>query len=181
MLIPTVFAAAWLLAAHAADEASPPTDRIEVGQTSTGLDLRWHDAEDRLDGTVQPLNLRSDHPMDVSLRVGSFEGAPFDGPIQLTLRAPGEQNGETVTAKKGAVNWHATFTPKTEGPHSLDVVFRTTRVKVLHAELEVAPSLPFSPAQAGLIAVTLIGVGVIAFQVIRTLRRKDPPSPTPAG
>ena len=42
--------------------------------------------------------------------------------------------------KKGAVDWVATFTPESDGPYQLDVSFRTTHLKVLHANLVVASS-----------------------------------------
>ncbi|MFL5321954.1 MAG: hypothetical protein ACJ790_19995 [Myxococcaceae bacterium] len=181
MLILHVVTAAWLLTAHADDLDEKPTDRIDVTTSGKGYTLSWHDAEDRLDGWIEPANLRAGHPLTVALRVGSFYGEEFKGPIQMSFREPGQQNGPTVTTTKGEVHWRATFTPEDEGEHRLDVVFRTTRMKSLHATIPIQPSMPFSLQQAGLIAFSIAGLLVIAWQLVKALRRKEPAPAPPAG
>src|SRR6476469_1946511 len=103
MLILHVATAAWLLAAGADDLDEKPTDRIEVTHSGKGLTLSWHDAEDRLDGWIEPAQLKAGNPITVALRVGSFYGDEFKGPIQMSLREPGQQNGPSVTSTKGEV------------------------------------------------------------------------------
>jgi hypothetical protein len=74
------------------------------------------------------------------------------------------------TVKKGAVNWVATFTPERDGPYQLDVSFRTTHLKVLHASLEVASSpVPRFVlwTMVGLTALIALGYG------LRSVLRKD--------
>lgn len=186
--------------ATAAD--SPPQqapDRISTQRKDNLLELSWSDTEERLQGAIQPDPPTEGQPFKVLLNVGSFEGAAFEGPLTITLREAGTPHGQVQTVKKGAVNWLATFTPESSGSYQLDVSFRTTRLKVLHANVEVAPSpVPRFVlwATVGLTALIALGYG------LRSLLRKDtsmephpvlaelsaqPPSPpasadpTPAG
>ena len=152
-----------------------PPDRIRVEKRNAVLELSWSDTEERLQGSIQPDSPREGDPLKVQVNVGSFDGAAFDGPVTLTLREAGSQYGQVVTVKreKGAVNWRAEFTPQATGVHQLDVSFRTTHNKVLHADIEVLPSLVpryFLWAIVGLAALMGMGYGV------RNLLRKEPPS-----
>ncbi len=157
------------------ESASRPTDQISVNQRNDVLELSWADSEERLQGAIQPDVPREGEPLKVLLNVGSFEGASFEGPIHLTLREEGATHGQSQTVKKGEVNWHAEFTPERQGRYQLDVSFRTTRLKVLHADFEVSgrPVPRFVLwAMVGLIGTLAVGLG------IRSLTRKEPP-PTP--
>ncbi len=166
-------------------------DRILTQRRNSVLELTWSDTEDRLQGAIQPDPPLAGQPFKVLLNVGSYQGAAFDGPLTITLREAGATHGQVQTVKKGAVNWFATFTPEKEGAYQLDVSFRTTRLKVLHANFEVAPSpVPRVVlwAMVGLTALIALGYGV------RSLLRKDTsnephpvlaelsaqPAPTPA-
>jgi hypothetical protein len=134
----------WLAtAAVAAPPSLPqePTDQIDVDRHEDALELSWSDAEDRLKGSIRPNVPRAGQPLQVSLEVGSFEGEDFDGPLILTLREVGANHGQSVTVARGDRHWETTFTPEHEGPYLLDVTFRTTRHKSLHAPFEVSPSL----------------------------------------
>lgn len=145
-------------------------DRINVDRRHQVLELAWSDTEDRLQGSLQPDFPRAGEPFKVLLHVGSFDGPPFEGPVTITLRSPGNPNGQVQTVKKGAVNWVATFTPESTGVHQLDVSFRTTRLKVLHAELEVTdPPVPRFVlwAMVGIVVAAALGYG------IRSVVRKD--------
>jgi len=147
-----------------------PTDRISVERRNQVLELSWSDTEDRLQGSIQPDLPREGLPLKVFVNVGSFDGPTFEGPVTLTLREPGTPHGQVQTVKKGAVNWSATFTPERTGPYQLDVSFRTTRLKVLHAEVEVTdrPVPRFVLwALVGVMATLALGYG------IRSLVRKD--------
>lgn len=147
-------------------------DRINVDRRNGVLELAWMDTEERLQGSVTPDTPREDVPLKVTLHVGSFDGAAFDGPITLTLREAGAKHGQTVTVtrEKGAVNWRAEFTPETTGPYQLDVGFRTTRLKALHADFDVT-SRPIPRfllwAIVGVAGIVAVGFG------IRSLVRRD--------
>ena len=159
-------AAVTVLATLIAAPASAEDDRgdvIAVSPNQRTLQLSWRDAEDSLKGTINPDLLREGEPLKVSLMVGSYYGAPFAGPVTIALRPDGAQGSAdtiTVTPENGA--WHATFTPKSDGPHVIDVSFRTTRLKVLHAKIPVERAkLPrtIAWALAGALVVIAVVVG----------------------
>jgi hypothetical protein len=136
-----------------------PTDRIDVSPANELLELTWSDTEERLQGSIRPAHPREGQPLQVSLHVGSFEGDSFEGPLVLTLREAGATHGQTVTVKRGEHNWQATFTPESSGPYLLDVGFRTTRHKVIHASFEVGgPPIP-----------RMLGWGVLGLGVLMLL------------
>jgi hypothetical protein len=168
-----------------------PPDRISVERRNQVLELAWSDTEDRLQGSIQPDLPREGVPLKVFLNVGSFDGPAFDGPVTITLREVGNTHGQVQTVKKGAVNWAATFTPERSGPYQLDVSFRTTRLKVLHADVEVTdrPVPRFVLwALVGLVVTLALGYGIRS--VLRKDTSKDPhpilaelaahPDPNPA-
>jgi hypothetical protein len=165
-------------------------DRINVDRRNQVLELSWSDTEDRLQGSIQPDFPRAGEPMKVLLNVGSFYGPTFEGPVTITLRGPDNPNGLVQTVKKGAVNWIATFTPESTGSYQLDVSFRTTRLKVLHADLEVTdPPVPRFVlwAMVGIVFTVALGYGIRS--VVRKDRSNEPhpilaelaatPSPAP--
>jgi len=141
------------------------------------LELSWSDYEDRLRGSINPAPPRAGQPLRVNVHVGSFQGDLFDGPLTITLREEGLTQGQTQTVRRGEANWTAEFIPERAGPHQLDFSFRTTRLKVLHARVEVAPSpVPrlILWSGLGLLAVVVISLGV------RSLLREARPTPEPA-
>jgi hypothetical protein len=147
-------------------------DRINVERRNDVLELAWMDTEDRLQGSITPDTPREGVPLKVTLHVGSFDGAAFDGPITLTLREAGAKHGQTVTVQreKGAVNWRAEFTPESTGPYQLDVSFRTTRLKVLHADYDVSSR----PVPRFILWAIVVVAGIVAVGYgIRSLVRKD--------
>ncbi|WP_232293565.1 hypothetical protein [Stigmatella aurantiaca] len=152
-------------------------DRIAVDRRGGVLELAWADAEDRLQGSLQPLAPRAGEPVKVTLHVGSFQGAPFEGPITLSLRERGSTHGQVQTVQKGAVNWHAEFVPERAAVHQLDVSFRTTRLKVLHAEFEVG-----SPQVPSFILWGLLGLGGLLTMIwgVRMLQKEKPTEPPAA-
>lgn len=157
------------------DPLNRQPDRIQVERRNNVLELSWSDTEERLQGSIQPDLPRDGEPLKVTLNVGSFAGEEFDGPLTLTLRQAGVPHGQTLTVKrvKGAVNWRAEFTPDATGPYQLDVSFRTTHLKVLHADFEVTP--PPVPRIVLWAMVGLFGLLAVAFG-IRSLVRKEPSS-----
>ncbi|WP_143177552.1 hypothetical protein [Cystobacter ferrugineus] len=165
--------------AHPGDGRERP-DAIEVSPHEEAWELSWSDTEERLQGSLRPVPPREGQPLHVSLDVGSFEGAPFTGPLILTLRPAGATHGQSVTVKRGERHWEATFVPQTTGPHVLDVGFRTTRTKALHAPLEVSDA-PVSRA----VGWGLLGVGLLALLgytvrgMLKTERSEPPVQPSP--
>ncbi|MET0405214.1 MAG: hypothetical protein ABW123_22560 [Cystobacter sp.] len=167
--------------ARAAPGAGPQRlDTIEVNPHENVWSLSWSDSEERLQGHLSPIPPRRGQPFQVSLDVGSFEGAPFTGPLILTLREAGAMHGQSVTVKRGERFWEATFVPESSGPHLLDVSFRTTRAKVVHAALEVggAPvsrTLGWGALGLGVLAV----LGYSVWGLLRAARSEPLVSPSP--
>ncbi len=170
-----------LATAAVADPAIPrdPTDQIEVSPANEVLELTWSDTEERLQGGIRPASPREGQPLQVSLHVGSFEGDSFDGPLVLTLREVGATHGQTVTVKRGERDWQATFTPESSGPYLLDVGFRTTRHKVIHARFEVGGS-PI-PRMLGWGVLGLGLLVLLGYTVHNILSGERPQERTPAG
>ncbi len=162
-------------------------DRIALEQRDDLLELAWSDAEDRLQGSLHPAVPRVGEPLQVVIQVGSFQGADFEGPITLTLREEGSIHGKTVTVARGERNWQATFLPETTGLHRLDVSFRTTRYKALHAAFQVESSRVPRLLAWGLLG--LCAVGLIGYTVRNLLKGERPgerstalsDGPAPAG
>lgn len=102
--------------------------------------LDWADTEDRVRGTVSPLDVTAGAPVTLSVAVGSFATGDFDGPVTLGLESvDGAWRGlETVQPSRDPPRvWNATFTPPSSGPHTIKVSFRTTRQKSLRGPLEI--------------------------------------------
>jgi hypothetical protein len=148
-------------------------DQLETTPGPAGIELSWADAEDRVQGAVRPARPHEGAALQVTLRVGSFEGAEFRGPVTLTLRRAGEEQGVSVTVTRGEVGWAATFHPAEAGAYWLDVSFRTTRLKVLHAALEVsAPPIPRAFRWGVLLAIASLAIGWTARRLFREGRGK---------
>jgi hypothetical protein len=161
--------------------AGEPTDRIDLTTHDDALALSWSDTEERLKGSIRPTVPRAGEPLHLSLQVGSFEGAPFTGPLILTLREEGSSHGQSVTVKRSGEQWQTTFTPEHEGPYLLDVSFRTTRHKALHAALQVRPS-PL-PQRLGLAMLGLGGLVLVGYTIRSLLKgeqAEERPLPSPA-
>ncbi|MFP2909341.1 hypothetical protein ACLESD_30725 [Pyxidicoccus sp. 3LFB2] len=117
--------------------AAAPVDQIRVERRGDLLELRWADAEERLQGTIHPALPRAGEPFIVSLHVGNFQGAEFDGPLTLTFHQPGAPALVTRTLTRQGVNWHTELTPDAAGPWELEVRYRHTHQKVLTARISV--------------------------------------------
>ncbi|WP_375766437.1 hypothetical protein NR798_32765 [Archangium gephyra] len=175
----------WL--ASAAGAAPPPldrgpTDRIEVESHDDVLALSWSDTEERLQGSIRPAVPREGEPLHLNLHVGSFEGEPFQGPVIVTLREEGATHGQTVTVKRGPQDWQTTFTPEHEGPYLLDVSFRTTRHKALHAAVQVKPSrLPLKLGWAVLGLGCLVVLGYTVRGLLKGERAEERALPSSEG
>jgi len=114
-----------------------PTDRIQVVPSGHLLSLTWSDTEDTLHGAISPAPLAKGHAFQVTLKLEPLTGAAYDVPLVLSLRRVGEHEGTTQVVKRTAEGWSARFTPDRAGPYWLDVAFRTTHSKSLHAGLSI--------------------------------------------
>ncbi|PTL77498.1 hypothetical protein [Vitiosangium sp. GDMCC 1.1324] len=163
-----------LATAAAADPPLPraPTDKIDIEVHEDALELSWSDTEERLQGSILPAVPREGQPLRVNLQVGSFEGAPFEGPLILTLREAGANHGQSLTVPRTKGHWEATFTPEHDGPYLLDISFRTTRHKSLHAAFEVATT-----QVPRMIGWGVLGLGCLALlgYTVRSLIKGDQP------
>jgi len=169
---------------------SPPKEQpdwISLEPREELLELAWSDTEERLQGSIHPAVPRVGEPLQVVIQLGSFQGAAFEGPITLTLREEGNIHGKTVTVSRGERHWEATFIPETTGLHRLDVSFRTTRYKALHAAFQVESSRVPRLLAWGLLG--LCAVGLIGYTVRNLLKGEQPAErstalsdgPAPAG
>jgi hypothetical protein len=160
-----------LATAGRADEAP---DRIEAQAHSGQIDLSWADTEDRLRGTLTPAFPRAGEPVRLTLDLGSYDGRPFNGPLMLRLRRQGETSGESPSLQHGR-GWQADLHPPQPGAYLLDVTFRTTRLKVLHAAFDVRES-----RMPGVLWWTLFGLGAsgvagyAAFRVVQRRKTREP-------
>lgn len=176
--------AVWLglLAGSARAHIPPPPapgDQVHVEVNRGVAELSWADYEDRVKGNLSTGTPREGEPLQVHVHVGSFEGAEFDGPVTLTLREAKASFGQTQTVRRGEANWSAEFVPETSGPYQLDITFRTTHVKVVHAKFDVA-ARPV-PRAVKWSLVILAGLAAIGFGARSLIQRERlmPPSPEP--
>jgi hypothetical protein len=145
--------------------AQPPppekNDQVQVLRGQAAYDLEWSDAEDRMHGTVRPLDPVALKPVEVSLMVGTYQGPEFDGPVSATMRCNDWSETRTVKRGKSERAWFAMFVPPDAGECSIDVSFTTTRLKLLHVKLPVQPA-PLSrlPWYVIIVLVTVVALGL---------------------
>lgn len=173
MTIFSVVSLAWLLSAGPVDpDTGRPLDEMQLNTSGKVATFIWHDAEDQVDGFIEPTNPKSGRPFDVSLRVRALEGEEFKGPVIITVRRAGEQQGQSVTVAQSGERWKHTFTADSSGPHQLDVGFRSSRMKVVHLTFDVGHTY-FAPLSVVAFAiVSAIAVIVIGVAASRALRKK---------
>lgn len=157
--------------------AAPAVDQIRVERRGDLLELRWADAEERLQGTIHPALPREGEPLTLSLHVGNFQGAAFDGPLTLTFHPKGSPAQVTRTLTRQGVNWHTELVPDAPGPWELEVRYRHTHQKVLTAHFTVVERPLPRGLGWGLIilaAGTALTLGVRG--VLRRIRGAVPPT-----
>jgi hypothetical protein len=148
-----------------------PVDVIRVVPEEDKLVLFWEDSETALRGTMVPVVPRVGEPLRVTLRIRALEGKPFKGQVMLTLRGEREIGGPTEKVEPQAGIWAADFVPRVTGPHVLDVSFRTTRPKLLHARFEVGESqFPRAAVWAVGAAIALVAAVLGARRIVRSSR-----------
>lgn len=140
-------------------------DQVTAVRGPSSLDLDWSDAEDRMHGTVRPLDPIAERPVELSVMVGTFQGPEFDGPVTMTMRCADWQETRTVRRAKGERAWFVSFVPLSAGECQVDLGFNTTRSKLLHLQLFVAEA-PLSRAPwfviLGALLIAAFGLGVRA-------------------
>jgi hypothetical protein len=162
-----MFPSAYLLIVLA-QPAAAPLDEMEIVRKEAGLELGWSDAEDRIQGTISPRVPVEGAAIEVSAHVGTFQGPVFDGPVTFSLKPADTFGGaeeHTVTRAADGHGWQARFNPVPAGDYRLEISFRTTRLKVARASLNVAiAKLPRWPAwvMVGAAAVAVLALGVRA-------------------
>ena len=173
----SVVTTAWLLCAGASDgESGRPMDEMQLTSAGRVGTFDWRDAEERVDGFIDPISPVSGKPFEVSLQVRALEGERFTGPVILTVRRAGEQHGQSATVVPEGDRWRHTFTVDAEGAYQLDVGFRSTRMKVVHAPFLVKSVYPLPLSTIGLVVVVLAGLAVVGRSVIRSARNRKPTS-----
>ncbi|MCP3060684.1 hypothetical protein LXT21_18015 [Myxococcus sp. K38C18041901] len=157
--------------------ATPGADQLRTERRGDVLELRWADAEERLQGTLHPALPREGEPAMLSLHVGAFQGAEFTGPLTLTLHLKDSPSQLTRTLTHDGVNWHTQLEFDEPGLYELEVRYQNTRLKVLTGFITVAST----PLPRGLSWALVIGGSglVLALGVRGALKRlRGTPAPT---
>lgn len=136
------------------------------------IELGWSDAEEELDGTLSPFQPRAGEELVVRLKIGTYDGVQFDGPVTVALRGPGEVPADIKTVTRQGADWEARFRPRDAGPHQLDVSFRTTHHKLIHGSFEVEP--PRASLLYGWLVLGVLALGGSVYGVRWMLRRMGP-------
>jgi hypothetical protein len=160
-----------LVPGASAGPAADRADTIRVIEEADALVLFWEDSENALRGKMVPDVPRAGEPLRITLRIRTFEGKPFKGPVMLTLRVHGQMGGPTETVEPKDGIWAADFVPRVSGAHVLDVSFETSRPKLLHARFEVNESVfPRGVAWAVGAAVAIVAAVFGARRIVRSAR-----------
>jgi hypothetical protein len=124
-------------------QAAPPfegaPDKAAVVERGEVLELSWEDAEEHLEGSISPASARPGDTLEIHVDLRPFEGPPLDTPVQISLRGPSGQSEEKV-AIRGERDWRVSLPTHEPGRHTLDIRYRGTRLKVVHAELWIGAS-----------------------------------------
>lgn len=174
----SVITTAWLLSTVPVDPVSGrPLDGIERDVSGRVATLSWRDADDALDGFMDPAIPVEGQPFEVNLRIRPLAGSDFDGPVVLTVRRVGQEQGTSVTVAPESGRWRHRFTLEDSGAYQLDVGFRSTRMKVIHGSFEVQSNMTVGGVRlstVGLVVVAILGAAAIGYSLIRVLRGRKP-------
>ncbi|MCY0996510.1 hypothetical protein OWM54_05115 [Myxococcus sp. MISCRS1] len=158
--------------------ATPGADQLRTERRGDVLELRWADAEERLQGTLHPAMPREGEPAMLSLHVGAFQGAEFTGPLTLTLHLKGSPSQLTRTLTYDGVNWHTPLEFDEPGLYELEVRYQNTRLKVLTGHITVASTpLPRDLSWALVIG----GSGLVLAMGVRGALKRLRGTPPPTG
>lgn len=176
-----VFTAAWLLSGGTMD---PVTGRklteMERGVSGNYATMEWRDAEDHLDGFINPAHPVEGRPFEVNVRVQGLDNTAYTGPVVLTLKKLGEQLGASATIPPTGERWKHTFTVDSSGQYQLDVSFRTTRLKIARTIIIVREDMSIAGLPLSTIGLGVVGIaalGAIGLALVRMLRARQSPAP----
>jgi len=154
----------------------PKVDQIRTERRGDVLELRWADAEERLQGTLHPALPRTGQTAMLSLHVGAFEGAEFTGPLTLTVHLQGAPTQVTKTLTRSGVNWHTELTFDEPGLYEVEVRYQARRLKVVTGHITVAAQ-PLPPWLGW--SLVVLGAGVALTLGVRgAVRRLRPAAST---
>ncbi|MFY2563768.1 hypothetical protein ACN469_39630 [Corallococcus terminator] len=144
------------------------------------MELRWADAEERLQGTLHPALPREGEPAMLSLHVGAFQGAEFTGPLTLTVHMKDSPSQVTKTLTRDGVNWHTELTFDEPGLYELEVRYQNNHLKVLTGYVTVA-SRPLPPGLSWGLLILASGTALVwgVRGAMRRMRAPAPPASTP--
>ncbi|WP_246137485.1 hypothetical protein [Myxococcus llanfairpwllgwyngyllgogerychwyrndrobwllllantysiliogogogochensis] len=166
------------LLATGAFAATPGADQLRLERRGDVMELRWADAEERLQGTLHPALPREGQPAMLSLHVGAFEGAEFTGPLTLTVHLKDSPAQVTKTLTRDGVNWHTELTFDEPGLYELEIRYQNTHLKVLTGYVTVAAQ-PLPPELSWGLLVLASGAALV-WGVRGAMRRMKAPA-SPAG
>lgn len=141
---------------------------FQLKPNASGLSFDWRDTDEVLRGTITPLP-RVGKSFTVSATLEPINGAPYDGPLTISVR-PLEEMGatqtQTVARQKGEHAWVASFTASETVEQRIEVSWRTTHHKTVRGVFAVSEAgLPAWVGWAfggGLVAIALaIGLWVL--------------------
>lgn len=142
----------------------PPPTELQLLPAAEFLELRWSDAEDTVHGAIRPARPSTAEPIQVTVKVGTFQGEDFQGPVTISLRRASERVSQERTVPWSGQGWSTEFEVSEGGTYELDVAFRTTRHKTLRARFDVFERVSIPKAARWgvllLIAAVVIGFGV---------------------
>lgn len=146
-------------------------DELTVTRSPEAVTMHWADTEERVDVTIRPAQPVASEPFTLWAQVGSFYGAPFTGPVQVSLKSAESSQSLLVPRSTSAQGWVTELTVPTDGEFSLELGFATTRRKQVHAPLHVAPARV--PRWPWYIALAAVAAGLLAFGLRSALRPQE--------
>lgn len=126
----------WALALSALGQVQQD---IAVEQHARDQKLSWHDEDDVLSGQLTPAQPEVGRPVVIDFTLGALYGKD-----QGTVRAAVRHQGATVLEQPVARGPHmkVVFTPDDPGDYAVDLIFQSTRLKMLHLPVSVAEAEP---------------------------------------
>ncbi len=152
-----------------------------------GTSFDWSDTEERVRGTVTPGRPAAGEEVTISVAVGSFSGAPYEGPVTLGLEEEGGgyRQLETVPGRTEEPRvWNATFVPPDSGAYTIEIAFRTSHQKSIKGKLDVGLARVSTTVALGLglgAILAAIGYGLFILFVKKEGGASEASGPPPAA
>lgn len=144
----------WSLASSALGQVQ---QQIAVEQHERDQKLTWHDEDDVLSGQLTPGLPEAGRPVVMTFALGALYGKD-----QGTVRAAVRHNGVTVLEQALTRGPHmkVVFTPDEPGDYAVDLIFQSTRLKMIHLPVSVGESEPSKWWGVGMLAMLAAAGGV---------------------